>query len=233
VTRLAILGRGKMGTLIASLAHDYGFMVVAHLDRDETTNGVTATALKSAEVVIEFTTPTSAARLVRDCLALDLPVVSGTTGWDADRAMVEVAAKGGKGALLWAPNFALGVHLFGKLVAEASRTLAAPAAGYAPRMVETHHTRKLDAPSGTAKLLASIAEKSGGKRVPIESIREGDVVGTHEIIFDGEFDDIRLVHTARDRKVFAAGALAAAKWLTGKRGVFTLDDFLSSSGAKR
>jgi 4-hydroxy-tetrahydrodipicolinate reductase len=231
VTRLAILGRGKMGTLIASLAQSQGFMVVAHLDKEETANGVTAEALRSAEVVIEFTTPTSAARLVRDCLALDLPVVSGTTGWDAERAMVEVAALGGKGALLWAPNFALGVHLFGKIVADAARRLAAPTAGYTPRMTETHHTRKLDAPSGTAKLVAGIAERSGGKPVPIESIREGDVVGTHELVFDGAFDDIRLVHTAHDRKVFAAGALAAAAWLKGKRGLFTLDDFLSSSGA--
>lgn len=233
MTRLAILGRGKMGTLVASLASAQGFTVVAHLDRDETVKGVTAAALNGADVVIEFTTPTSAARLVRDCLALDLPVVSGTTGWDADRATVEAAVKGGTGALLWAPNFALGVHLFGKLVAEAARRLAAPAAGYTPRMVETHHTRKLDAPSGTAKLLASIAEHSGGTPVPIESIREGDVVGTHEVIFDGAFDDIRLVHTAHDRKVFAAGALAAAQWLAGKRGLFTLDDFLLSSGAAR
>jgi 4-hydroxy-tetrahydrodipicolinate reductase len=232
MTRLAILGRGQMGTLIASLASAQGFMVVAHLDKDETENGVTAEALKSAEVVIEFTTPSSAARLVRDCLSLDLPVVSGTTGWDKDRAMVEMAAKGGKGALLWAPNFALGVHLFGKLVAEAARSLAAKAAGYTPRMVETHHTRKLDAPSGTAKLLASIAEQSGGKQVPIESVREGDVVGTHEIIFDGAFDDIRLVHTAHDRRVFAAGALAAAAWLKGKRGLFTLDDFLTSQAVQ-
>jgi 4-hydroxy-tetrahydrodipicolinate reductase len=184
--------------------------------------------LKSAELVIEFTTPASAAMLVRDCLALDLPVVSGTTGWDAERAIVEVAAKGGKGALLWAPNFALGVHLFGKLVAEAARRLATPAAGYAPRMTETHHTRKLDAPSGTAKLLAEIASRAGGKPISIESVREGDVVGTHEVIFDGAFDDIRLVHTAHDRKVFAAGALAAAAWLKGKRGLFSLDDFLGA-----
>jgi len=204
-------------------------MVVAHLDRDETANGVTQAALKSAELVIEFTTPSSAGRLVRDCIALDLPVVSGTTGWGAERFSVEVAVKGGKGALLWAPNFALGVHLFGKIVADAARRLAVPAAGYTPRMTETHHTRKRDAPSGTAKMLAEIAQKSGGKAVPIESVREGDVVGTHEIVFDGAFDDIRLVHSAHDRNVFAAGALAAAAWLKGRRGLYTLDDFLGAT----
>lgn len=224
MTRLAILGAGKMGRLLASLAPGAGFELVAHLDKAHTANGVTRDALNGAEVVIEFTEPAAAAKLVRDCVTLGVPVVSGTTGWDAQRVELAREVQFTGGALLWAPNFALGVHLFSRIVAEAARRLVNPQAGFTARMVETHHTKKLDAPSGTAKMLAEVAEAAGGHAVPIESVRVGEVPGTHELIFDSAFEQVRLVHEARDRRVFASGALTAAKWLVGKRGVFTLDD---------
>ena len=140
-------------------------------------------------------------------------------------------------ALLWAPNFALGVHLFAKVVAEAARLLAHDAAAFDAHLIETHHVRKVDAPSGTARMLAKVAEHarasnradaSPSDSVPITSVRTGHVPGTHELVFDAPFEQIRLVHEARDRRVFAAGALAAARWLVQekRRGVFTLDDFL-------
>lgn len=224
--RLAVIGDGKMGRLVASLAPDRGFEVVAELGPEATRGGVTREALDGAEVVVEFTVPTAAAKIVRACATLGVPVVSGTTGWDAERTIVETFVRSTGGALLWAPNFALGVHLFAKIVAEASRRLAHPEAGFDAHLVETHHAQKLDAPSGTARLLATVAEQARGRAVPVTSVRTGYVPGTHELVFDAPFEQVRLVHEARDRRVFASGALSAARWLAGKRGVFTLDDFL-------
>ena len=229
MTKIAILGAGKMGGLLASLAPEYGCRVTAQLDKEHTAHGVTAASLGDAEVVVEFTVPHEAARLVRQCAAIGVPVVSGTTGWEAERVLVETFVRNSNGALLWAPNFALGVHLFAKVVAEAARRFAHERAGFDAHIVETHHRHKLDAPSGTARLLATIAEQGRGEQVPITSVRTGSVPGTHELIFDAAFEQVRLVHEARDRRVFAAGALQAARWLAGKRGVFTLDDFLGDA----
>lgn len=229
MTKLAVLGAGKMGTLLASLAPESGLELVAQLDKEHTRHGVTSSALNGAEVVIEFTEPKSAAALVRGCAELGVPVVSGTTGWDAERALVETYVRNSSGALLWAPNFALGVHLFAKVVEEAARRFAHDRAGFDAHLVETHHSKKLDAPSGTARMLATIAERARGKSLPVTSIRTGHVPGTHEFVFDAPFEQVRLVHEARDRRVFASGALAAARWLAGRRGVFTLDDFLGDA----
>lgn len=226
MTKIAILGAGKMGSLLASLAPTSGCELAAQLDAPDTTRGVSREQLNGAEVVIEFTVPSEAARLVRACAELGVPVVSGTTGWDAERSLVERFVRSSRGALLWAPNFALGVHLFAKVVEEAAKRFAHERAGFDAALVETHHAQKLDAPSGTGRLLATIAKGAGGKAIPVTSIRTGHVPGTHELIFDAAFEQVRLVHEARDRRVFAAGALAAAKWLAGRRGVFTLDDFL-------
>lgn len=230
MTRLAIIGDGKMGRLVAALAPESGFEVTAHLGPAETAGGIAREALAGAEVAIEFTVPREAAGLVRACATLGLPVVSGTTGWDDERPLVETFVRSSSGALLWAPNFALGVHLFAKVVAEAARRFARAEAGFDVHLVETHHKRKLDAPSGTAHLLARVAERELGRPVPVTSVRTGQVPGTHELILDAAFEQVRLVHEARDRRVFAAGALAAARWLAGRRGVYTLDDFLGEVG---
>ncbi|MEX2182291.1 MAG: dihydrodipicolinate reductase C-terminal domain-containing protein [Gemmatimonadaceae bacterium] len=231
MTKLAIVGTGKMGTLVAALAPESGFVVVAQLGRAETGRGLTAKTLNGAEVVIEFTVPGEAAGIVRNCATLGVPVVSGTTGWDAERPAIEAVVRQSKGALLWAPNFALGVHLFARVAADAARTFTTgPARGlFDVQIVETHHAKKLDAPSGTAKMLAAAAERAAGRPVPVSSIRTGDVTGTHEFVFDAPFEQVRLVHEARDRKVFASGALAAARWLVGRQGVYTLDDFLGAT----
>jgi len=224
MTRVVILGRGKMGRMVAELAPAMGFEVVARLGAADTANGLTREAVAGAEVAIEFTVPTAAAMLVRACADLSLPVVSGTTGWDAERTAAEAHVREHDGALLWAPNFALGMHLFAKVVQDAARRFVA--AGFTARMTETHHTKKLDAPSGTARMLAGLAERASGKAVPITSVRTGEVPGTHEFFLEGAFEEVRLVHEAKDRRVFASGALAAARWLVGRRGVFTLDDYL-------
>ena len=224
--RLAVIGEGNMGKLIAGLAPGMDFEIVAQLGSAATTHGLTRLAVANAEVAIEFTVPTAAASLIRGCADLGLPVVSGTTGWDAERAAVDTHVRNSNGALLWAPNYALGVHLFSAVVAEVSRRFLTADAGVEGTIVETHHTKKLDAPSGTARMLASVAEQASGRAVPVTSVRTGDVPGTHELVLESAFEQVRVVHEVRDRRVFAAGALSAARWLVGKRGVFTLNDFL-------
>ncbi len=231
MTRLAILGDGRMGQLVAALAREAGDTVVAHLGPAETMQTLDRQVLGDPDVVIEFTVPHAAARLVRECIDAGVPVVSGTTGWDSERVHLEQQVRTRGGTLLWAPNFALGVHLFAKVVADAARRFAQPEAGFAAHLVETHHAQKLDAPSGTAKLLAQAAARSSGSDIPITSVRVGHVPGTHELVFDAAFEQVRLVHEARDRRVFAAGALAAARWVVGRQGVLTLDDFLGGAGA--
>lgn len=228
--RLAVIGDGKMGQAIASLAEGYGFDVVALLGETQVLpQGISKELLGGADVAVEFTTPQFAAANVRGCIAAGCPVVCGTTGWDSARGEVEQEVRVKKGALLWAPNFSIGVHLFARMVENAAKIVSEANAGFDAHLVETHHNQKLDAPSGTARSLADRAEKAGGKTIPITSVRIGSVPGTHQVIFDGAFEQIRLEHVARDRRVFATGALAAAKWIVGKKGVFTLDNMLGTS----
>ncbi len=228
--RLAVIGDGKMGQAIASLAADHGFEVVALLgERQVLPQGLIPSLLDGAQVAVEFTTPQFAAANVRGCIAAGCPVVCGTTGWDTARAEVESEVRAKNGALLWAPNFSIGVHLFTRIVEHAARLVAEANAGFDTHLIETHHNQKLDAPSGTARSIADRAAKAAGAPMPITSVRTGNVPGTHQVIFDGAFEQIRLEHIARDRRVFATGALAAARWLVGKHGVFTLDHMLGTS----
>jgi 4-hydroxy-tetrahydrodipicolinate reductase len=227
--RMAIIGDGKMGKAIASLAAEHGMEVVAMLgEREVLPAGITKALLAGATVAVEFTTPQYAAANVRGCIAAGCPVVCGTTGWDASRAEVEDEVRAKKGALLWAPNFSIGVHIFARMVEHAARIMSDANAGFHAHLVETHHLQKVDAPSGTARSLAERAEKAGGKALPITSVRVGNVPGTHQVIFDGVFETICLEHVARDRRVFATGALSAERWIVGKQGVFTLDHMLGT-----
>lgn len=221
---LALVGMGRMGRALAELAPDRGFAVVARLDHDQP---VTRDSLGGAAVAIEFTVPGAAASNVFACAAAGCPVVVGTTGWYGELPSVRAEVERRKGAMLYAPNFSLGVAIFDRLVAEAAR-LFAGAPAFEAHMVETHHAAKKDAPSGTAAALARTAEQASGKAMPITSVRVGSVPGTHELVFDAPFEQVRLVHEARDRRVFAEGALTAARWLIGRRGVFTMQDVLAT-----
>ena len=227
--KLTIIGDGKMGRAVRELASDAGFDVVAFLgEGDVTANGPSVTQLAGADVVIEFTVPGAAAANVIACANAGVPVVCGTTGWDAAFAAADAAVRTGTGALMRSPNFAIGVQLFSRIVTRAAAELRAVPGVFDAHLVETHHAAKLDAPSGTAKMLADRASDALGRDIPITSVRTGHVPGTHEIVFDAAFEQIRLTHVARDRRVFAAGALTAARWLAGKRGVFTMDDMLGT-----
>jgi 4-hydroxy-tetrahydrodipicolinate reductase len=226
VTRLAIIGDGRMGRAVAALAPDRGFEVVALIGLEGNAHGagITRDRLAGAQVAIEFTEPAAAADNALACIAAGVPVVVGTTGWYDRLAQVEAAARAAGGALLWAPNFAAGVVLFGALLERAGALFAG--SGFDARMVETHHAAKKDAPSGTAISLGRAFAAAGRAAPEITSIRVGHVPGTHELLLDGPFEQIRLVHEARDRRVFADGALRAAAWLRGRRGVFTMNDVL-------
>jgi 4-hydroxy-tetrahydrodipicolinate reductase len=226
---LALIGMGKMGRAISTLAPERGFRVVAELDASRPDfRGVSRETLNGAQVAIDFTTPDAAAANVRACAAAGCPIVVGTTGWYADLPTVSSEVERAGGALLTAPNFSVGVAVFDRVVAEAAR-LFGQLEGFDAHLVETHHSAKKDAPSGTAGALAKTAQAALGRPISVTSIRTGHVPGTHELIFDAPFEQVRLVHEARDRRVFAEGALVAARWLVGRRGVFTLQDVLTGS----
>jgi 4-hydroxy-tetrahydrodipicolinate reductase len=214
MTRIALVGMGKMGRAIEQLAPEAGCVVVARLDQPETTSGITPGMLNGADVAIEFTTPAAAPKNVSALIEAGVPTVVGTTGWyDALPAIQkQVTAKGG--ALLTATNFSVGVNAFEAILAYAAKVLA-NSGGFDAHMIELHHSAKKDAPSGTAHTLETAASKEWGRAIPITSVRTGSIPGTHELIFDAPFEAIQLTHIARSRSVFASGALVAAKWLVG------------------
>jgi 4-hydroxy-tetrahydrodipicolinate reductase len=221
---LAIIGMGRMGRAVAELAPGRGFVVVARLDHSRP---VSRETLAGAAIAIDFTTPGAATANILACVAAGCPVVVGTTGWYGDLPKVRADLERAKGALLYAPNFSVGVAIFDRVVAEAARLLGGSGT-FEGHLVETHHSAKKDAPSGTAAALARTAESASGRPMPITSVRVGSVPGTHELVFDAPFEQVRLVHEARDRRVFAEGALVAARWLVGRRGVFTMQDVLAT-----
>jgi len=225
MTRLpiALLGTGRMGRELAALAESRGCDVVATFGSGDAPPD--AARLGGARVALEFTEPAAAVANVRACLAAGCAVVVGTTGWYERLPEVrdEVARTGG--ALLWAANFSLGVNILESLAEVAGRLLAGTP--FDAHLVETHHVAKKDAPSGTAQVLARATAAGLGRDVPVTSVRTGSVPGTHALVFDAPFEQLRLEHEARDRRVFAEGALLAARWLDGRRGVFTMRDVLA------
>ncbi len=226
--RLAIVGMGKMGHAIAELAPSRGWDVVAQLDEADTADGITRAMLGDADVAVEFTTPAAAPKNIRAIVAAGIPVVVGTTGWYDQLDSIHRDVDSQSGALLSATNFSIGVNIFLQIAATAARLLA-KAPGFEAHVLETHHSTKKDAPSGTAISLEKTAAAAWGRDIPITSVRTGSVPGTHELIFDAAFEQIHLEHIARDRRVFADGALVAAAWLIGRRGVYSMADVLGTS----
>jgi 4-hydroxy-tetrahydrodipicolinate reductase len=228
--RVALVGMGRMGRALDALAGERGCDVVARLDAPEMARGVTLADLAGAQVAIEFTTPETALDNAEALLALGCPVVVGTTGWNAHLARLQTAVARSQTSALWSPNFSLGVQLFLAIAEDAARR-AREVTGFDVHVVETHHTAKKDAPSGTAIAIGERLENGLGRAVPISSVRVGSVPGTHEVIMDAAFEQITFTHTARDRRVFADGALAAARWLgVGRQAaVYTMRDVLGTS----
>jgi 4-hydroxy-tetrahydrodipicolinate reductase len=223
--KIGIVGDGRMAQAIATEAGAAGDSVVTMLGAAENAAGfgITSERFGACDVVLEFTVPEAAPANLQALHAIGATVVCGTTGWDAERPMIESLWSDGRSGLLVASNFALGVHLF----LRAARALAEAAATrpeFDGFLHERHHAAKVDAPSGTGlSLQRAVRSVDPGREWPITSVRAGAIPGDHELVLDAPFESITLRHSARDRRVFAAGALSAARWLNGRRGVFTLD----------
>jgi len=227
--RLALVGMGKMGRVLEQLAPERGWDVVARIGAESNRRGtgVTRSTLAEAEVAIDFTAPNAAPANVRAAVEASCPIVVGTTGWQDELPVISEFVRARDGSLLTAANFSIGVNAFAEIVALASRLLGS-AGRFDAHVVETHHAAKKDAPSGTALTLRNAAATGWPREIPITSVRTGSVPGIHELIFDAPFETVTLTHTARDRRAFAEGALVAAGWLIGRKGVFTMRDVLGT-----
>ncbi|GAA4238920.1 4-hydroxy-tetrahydrodipicolinate reductase [Postechiella marina] len=231
---IALLGYGRMGKTIEEIAIKRGHNIVLKIDKGDTNYDIT-----KADVAIDFSIPDVAFNNISNCLKNNVPVISGTTGWLDNYDNAISLCKENNGAFIYASNFSLGVNIFFEL----NKTLAKMMSNlnqYNVTMEEIHHTKKLDAPSGTAISLANdlIAEHSDYKKweldkateensIPIVAKRIGDVPGTHTVDYESEVDTIHIEHVAHNRQGFALGAVVAAEWIIGKSGVFTMNDVLN------
>lgn len=219
--KLAIIGYGKMGHMIEGLAAGYGFSNLIRIDLKDRVE-----AAAEADVAIEFTTPEAAQPNLLKLAELMVPTVCGTTGWLKHLDEISKAYDASETPLVWSPNFSIGVNIFFRLAEEAGRLMKSYE-DYGSWAWEMHHSAKKDAPSGT--LLKAVERmRAGGYQRPIDvaSNRAGAVPGTHEIGFDSAADTITLRHTARSREGFARGALEAARWIEGKKGVHEFSSVL-------
>jgi 4-hydroxy-tetrahydrodipicolinate reductase len=225
---LAIVGYGKMGKLIESLAPEYGFEVRLKLDvhNNAAFEGITADNFRGIDAAIEFSVPSAVPENVRRISALGVNLVVGATGWleqlEDVRKVVDSAGTG----LVWSPNFSVGMQAFFRIVAEAAKLMSNETL-YESWAWEIHHSAKKDAPSGTLLKLVDEMKRAGyHRRIDVASNRAGAIPGTHEIGFDSSADTITVRHTARRREGFARGALKAAQWVIGKRGLFEFGEIL-------
>ena len=233
---IALIGYGKMGHAIEQIAIKRGHTIslrITSANRDE----IDQANVKGVDVAIEFTRPESAKENVLRCIEAGVNVISGTTGWNEYLAEVRAEALEGNVAFLHASNFSIGVNIF----FEVNKLLAAlmnDRVEYAVKIEETHHIHKKDAPSGTAitiaeQILQSVHRRAGwelngtdGTKIPIVAHRVDNVPGTHSITYSSPIDDIEIIHTAHSRDGFALGAVLAAEYIAGKKGVFSMKDVL-------
>jgi len=225
---LAIIGYGKMGRLIEQFAPEYNFTVALKLDEfnNAAFEGVTPANLKGIDVAVDFSIPAAVAENVDRIAALGVNIVVGTTGWLDELERVNAAVERHNIGLVWSPNYSIGVNAFFRLVSEAAHLLANEPS-YGAWAWEIHHATKKDAPSGTLLKLVEEIKKAGFARpIDVSANRAGAHPGTHEIGFDSPADTITLRHTTRSREGFARGALKAAQWLPGKKGLHEFSEVL-------
>jgi 4-hydroxy-tetrahydrodipicolinate reductase len=226
--KLLLVGHGKMGQLVGTLAPQYDCEVAGVIDPGSPLHGGGPDADRWAgvDVALDFSTPDSVIANAVVLAKRGISLVIGTTGWSAREAELRKAVADAGTGIVVAPNFSTGVVLFEALVAHAAK-LFAPQTDFGAFLHEAHHSAKKDAPSGTAFLLKKTMEQAGFPRpIDVSSTRAGFIPGTHTVGFDGPAETVTLTHTARDRTAFARGALAAARWVHGKHGWFTMRDVL-------
>jgi len=222
---LAIVGHGKMGRLVEQLAPQHGFYVVARFT-SANASSLSRESLAGATTAIEFSTPAAAPENLRRLATLGVRAVSGTTGWYDHLPQIRNSVEAAGSALLYGPNFSIGMNLFFQIVARAA-TLLSKHPEYEAWGWEIHHSAKKDALSGTMKKLAEEIQAAGfSGSLSLAANRAGSHTGTHEIGFDSSADTITLRHAARSREGFARGALKAAQWVVGKKGVFEFSEIL-------
>ncbi|MFD2909540.1 4-hydroxy-tetrahydrodipicolinate reductase [Flavobacterium ardleyense] len=229
--KIALLGYGKMGKVIEQIALERGHEIVLRKDQNTSYAG-----LQQADVAIDFSIPDSAIANISECLQTGIPVISGTTGWLAAYQKMVDLCEDKSGSFIYASNFSLGVNIFFELNEYLAKIMI-NLKQYNVSMEEIHHTQKLDAPSGTAITLAEGVIKHSdysnwtletpiSNEIHIEAKRIENVPGTHSVFYDSKVDQIEIKHTAHSREGFALGAVIAAEWLVGKKGVFTMKDVL-------
>ncbi len=233
--KIALLGYGKMGKVIEEILLQRGHEIVLHKSSRTTFEG-----LKNADVAIDFSVPSVAVANISECLNAGIPVISGTTGWlDKYLEMVTLCEEK-NGAFIYGSNFSLGVNLFFDLNEKLAKTMS-NFKQYKVEIEEIHHTQKLDAPSGTAISLANgiienseyktwtLSDDAADSEIYIDAQRIENIPGTHSVIYDSLVDAIEITHTAHSREGFAFGAVIAAEWIFGKKGIFTMKDVLNLS----
>lgn len=235
--KIALIGYGKMGKEIEKIAFLQNHEIVGKFDENNLEE-FTLQNLKKADAAIEFTTPQSAVNNILKCFEAGIPVVCGTTGWLSRFEEVSRHCLEKKQALFYASNYSIGVNLFFQLNRQLAQAMK-PYSNYVPAIEEVHHIHKKDAPSGTAITLAgaiienhggvkkwALTENAGKDDLPITARRIDEIPGTHIVTYTSRCDKITISHEAFSRKGFAEGALAAAAWLIGKKGVYSMDDML-------
>lgn len=232
--KIALLGYGRMGKEIEKIAFSRGHEIVIRKDVNNTID------ITLADVAIDFSIPTSAFNNISDCLNNNVPVISGTTGWLEKYDEAVKLCEDKKGGFIYASNYSVGVNIFFELNRQLAKMMAT-LEDYKVSMEEIHHTKKLDAPSGTAITLAEgviektsktswvLGNENAENEIPIVAKREPEVPGTHSVWYNSNVDTIEIKHTAHNRQGFALGAVIAAEWIIGKQGVFSMKDVLNIS----
>jgi 4-hydroxy-tetrahydrodipicolinate reductase len=229
--KIALLGYGKMGKVIEKIALERGHEIILRKNEGDSFSG-----LENATVAIDFSAPTAAVCNISECLNTNIPIVSGTTGWLDNYDKMTTLCNENNGVFIYGSNFSLGVNIFFELNNYLAKMMS-KFNQYQVSMEEIHHTQKLDAPSGTAISLANgIIENSNYKNwtmesptfdsIKIDAKRIENVPGTHSVFYNSEVDLIEIKHIAHNREGFALGAVIAAEWIVGKKGVFTMRDVL-------
>ena len=222
--KITLIGHGSMGQLIESLATTNEHTIHAVIDHPYATKDIAA-RVAGCDVAIDFTTAEAIRRNVEACMIAGVPLVEGTTGWHAQRGEIERLVSDADGAFVFGANFSIGVNLFYRVVDFASQ-LFAKFPEYEAFIEEQHHSRKKDAPSGTALKLKEIVSRHITNDFSVSATRAGNIPGTHRVGFDGAADQILLEHTARSREGFASGAILAAEWIVGKKGFYEFTDVI-------
>ena len=233
--KIVLFGYGKMGKEVEKIALERGHELILRIEKNEEYD------ISEADVAIDFSVPSAAFNNITSCFKKNIPVISGTTGWLEDYEKAVTICKKNNGSFIYASNFSIGVNLFFELNDKLSRIMNSNN-NYSPSIEEIHHTKKLDAPSGTAITIAEQTIKNSSTKewclhtngakvdkeiIPISSKRIKDVPGTHIVAYESEIDSIEIKHTAHNRKGFAHGAIIAAEWLMNKNGVYTMKDVLN------